>query len=570
MAIPRIGAPDQGGGFAELPRPLLPGDAARVRRIFADQAAGRIAEAAALTAQLGSNLLLGSILADRYLGAYHHSTAAELAAWLDRFATQPEAPAIRALLLHRLPPGRPLPASMRRALTRPLPACLPAEHTAAAAPVEPPGDPALLNRPHTPLQRLVAARLKAGHFDAALHLIARARGLRPAVASDLRAEVARALFVANRDAAALRVAAAAWREAGRSGATAAYVAGLASWRLGQLRDAASFFSAAAQAPDAAASLRAAGAYWAGRTTRRRGFPNAADAWFRRAAAEGQTFYGLIARRTLGWSVGALFANATLSQADLDALAALPAGNLAFALLQVGQTARAAAALRCLYPQVADDPPLRQAVMMVAARAGLHDLAMTIAARIQASQGIPPQNLRFPVPRLHPEGGFRIDPALVYGVTRAESNFDAHAVSAAGARGLMQITPVTARAVTGNRNLTDASLHDPGFNLEVGQRVVRVLAARGPIDGDLIGLLASYNAGFGSFMSWRSDVRDHGDPLMFIEAIPIRETRIFVERALAYTWLYAARLGLGSPSLDEIAGGVFPHLTEAAPLLVSLH
>ncbi|MGH7043034.1 MAG: lytic transglycosylase domain-containing protein, partial [Acetobacteraceae bacterium] len=357
---------------------------------------------------------------------------------------------------------------------------------------------------------------------------------------------------------------------GRAG-PAAYMAGLASWRLGQLADAGFFFAAAARAADTSASLRAAGAFWAGRVALRAEHPAAATAWFRRAARAGQTFYGLIARRTLGWNVTALFANATLSEADLDALAAMPQGRLAFALLQVGQTTRAEAALRCLWPEIAHDLPLRQALMLVAAREGLRDLAGQIAARIQQAQGIPPQNLRFPLPALHPEGGFRIDPALVYGVTRAESNFNPKAVSSAGARGLMQITPLTARAVTGNRRLTEASLHDPGFNLEVGQRLVRSLALRTPIDGDLIGLLASYNAGLGSYLSWRGEVRDGGDPLLFIEAIPINQTRIFVERALAYTWLYGARLGLASPSLDAIADGVFPQFSPATtPLLVSLH
>ena len=575
MAIPRIGAPGQGGGFAALPRPLSPGEAARVRRIFADQDAGRMSAAAALTERLGSDLLLGSILADRYLGRFHHSTVPELTAWLARFDTEPDAPAIRALLLRRLPAGRPVPDSVRAVLRAPLPPAglAPERASDMATSAAAAGDPAPSSRPGDPeLEREVASRVKAGRYDTALRLIARTRGLRPAAAAALRAQVAHGLFVANRDAAALRVAAAARRQAGSADGPPAYVAGLASWRLGQMRDAAFFFAAAARASDEAPSLRAAGAFWAGRAVLARGYPAAADAWFRRAAEEGQTFYGLIARRTLGWNVAALFAHATLSEADLDALANLPQGRLAFALLQVGQTARAEAALRSLWPAVAHDPPLRQALMLVAARAGLRDLAGQIAGRIQQARGIPPQDLHFSLPALHPEGGFRIDPALVYGVTRAESNFDPHAVSSAGARGLMQITPRTARAVTGDRHLTDASLHDPGFNLEVGQRLVRSLAERTPIDGDLIGLLASYNAGLGSYLSWRHDVRDDGDPLLFIEAIPIRQTRIFVERALAYTWLYAARLGLASPSLDAIADGTFPRFSAAAPapLLVSLH
>ena len=576
MAIPRIGAAEGGsgspasGGYAAFPRPLSPSDAARIRRIFADQAAGRMTAAAALTGALEHKLLLGTILADRYLGPYHRSTPTELTAWLATYPGQPDAPAIQALLARRLPRGMARPA----VLDASPPACLAPARLTDPVPAE--IDPGATSVPRNPLlDREIAARLERGAFDAAENLLTHTPGLTPAYAALLRAEVARALFAANRDGEALRVAAAARRAAApnHDPGPPAYIAGLASWRLGQMRDAAYFFAAAARAPGAADSLRAAGAYWAARVARRRGQTAQAGRWLRRAAAEKQTFYGLIARRRLGWSIGLMFAHATLSEADLAALDAIPRGRRAFALLQVGQTARAEQELRCLWPAVENDPALRQAVLLVAARAGLSQLATQLAGLIQTAQGIPAEDLSFPVPPLHPLGGFRVDPSLVYGVTRAESNFDPSAVSPAGARGLMQITRATARSLTGNQDLRGASLHDPGFNLELGQRLVRYLASRPAIDGDLIGMLASYNAGFGSYLSWHDKVRDEGDPLLFLEAIPIRETRLFVQRALAYTWLYAARLGLPAPSLGEIADGQFPRYAPqpaGATVLVSLH
>ena len=60
-----------------------------------------------------------------------------------------------------------------------------------------------------------------------------------------------------------------------------------------------------------------------------------------------------------------------------------------------------------------------------------------------------------LPQLQPAHGFHVDPALVYALTRLESNFNANAVSPAGARGLMQIMPVTARYVTGDPSLSAA-------------------------------------------------------------------------------------------------------------------
>ena len=573
MVLPRVAGPGvfpgSGGGYAALPQPVSPADSALARRIFADQATGRLADAARLTAQLHDRTLLGPILADRYLGRFHHSTIAELTAWLTRYGSQADAPAIRALLLKRLPAGGLVPPGLHAALAMPPPLLLSAAVTRRVATLTT-TDPAADN-PDAPLWLRGLVLIDGGRGEVALaeRRIVAARMLRPQAASVLRATLARALFAANHDAQALRVANAAMRLAGpRFAGPPAFVAGLAAWRMGRIDLASARFAAAARAAGAGASLRAAGAYWAGRAAQRQGDLAASARWFRRAARDGQSFYGLIARNALGWNPGAR--HAVLAPADLDALVTLPAGRLVFALLQVGQTTRAAAALRALWPQLGADPQLRQAAMLIAARAGLRDVAAEMRVHLLADRGVAPQSLRFPMPVLHPLGGFRIDPALVYGVTRAESNFDAGAVSSAGARGLMQITPGTARAVTGNPHLTEASLRSPGFNLEVGQRLVRDLALRQSKPGDLIGMLASYNAGLGNVRSWQGQVRSGGDPLLFIEAIPVRQTRIFVERALAYTWLYAARLDEPAPSLDALAEGRFPSLTGPGPLLVDLH
>ena len=165
---------------------------------------------------------------------------------------------------------------------------------------------------------------------------------------------------------------------------------------------------------------------------------------------------------------------------------------------------------------------------------------------------------------------------MYALTRLESNFNTAAVSPVGARGLMQIMPMTAQYIAGDASLGGFRLHEPALNLELGQRYVAYLAAQEGIRGDLIRILASYNSGPGSFARWAASVRDGGDPLLFIEAIPIPETRGYVQHALAYTWIYAARLGLPAPSLPELAAGSFPRLSisdesfAAKPVSVALH
>ncbi len=556
LVVPRGAAPGSPAELA-LPTPLSPSDAALARRVFAAQAAGQMVAAEREAAALSTPLLNGPILADRALRRARRAEPAALRAWLAAYGDQPDAPIIRALLRRRLPKDAALPPDRA-------PARLAPERTAGTGAEDaPPADsgPA----PDPTLARAVLDRVQGQEYGTALGLINAAEDLPPEVAAQLRTELARALFTHGWDSPALEVATAAWRQVpaeARPGCTA-LVAGLAAWRLGRLASALDWFSRAAHAPVAPASVRAAGAFWAARAALRLHDPVGYQTWLRRAAVERRTFHGLIARHILGWGTGLILGREILSQADVDALASMPRGLRAFALLQVGQRGRAEAELRALWPEVADSAPLRRALLLATAGAHLTDLAAQLAGLVQTADAVPNDALLFPVHRLAPTGGFVVDPALVYGVARTESNFDAAAVSSAGAHGLMQIRPITARAVSGNLRLKAAALHDPGINLELGQRVLLTLAGLPSVHDDLIRLLASYNAGPSSVAGWAPGLRDDGDPMLFIEAIPLPETRRFVQRALANTWIYAARLGLPAPSLDDMAAGRWPQVAPTA-------
>jgi soluble lytic murein transglycosylase-like protein len=309
-------------------------------------------------------------------------------------------------------------------------------------------------------------------------------------------------------------------------------------------------------------LHAAAAYWASRVYQREHDGARALLWMQRAASDGRTFYGLLARRTLGLGLSrADGGREMLAEADLDAVAATPEGLRAFALIQIGQTARADAELRLLWPAAKGNPALGRAIMLVAEKANLAELAAQLADMVQAADGRPRDTTRFPIPRLRPAGGFIVDPALVYALARTESNFDATMVSSAGARGLMQIMPATARFISGDEETGQRlQLHDPAVNLDVGQRYVAHLATLDVVGGDMIRLLASYNAGPGNFGRWSQNIRDNGDPLLFIEAVPIDETRAFIPRVLTYNWIYAARMRRPDSSLTELADGSWPRFS----------
>jgi soluble lytic murein transglycosylase len=557
MAVPRVALPN-GNAAVALPQPLNPSDAVLVRRAFTLQDRGDIPGADRAIAELQSDLLLGHLLAARNLGRFHRASAAELTDWLGRYANEPDAPAMRALLLRRLPRGAAVPLLPVIAA---VPPPRPVDPPASTDVTDTVGEQAPLPR-QPALERSLAIRMARGGAQSALRQIDTGTGLPPAYASLLRGEIVRALFTRNEDADALHIArqALATTPPDHDVGLAAYVGGLAAWRLDQLTEARQLFASAADAPNASAQRRAAAAFWCARAADRLHDPADAARWLRRAAEQRTTLHGLIARRLLGLPTGIVPSNTLVSQADVDAIAATDGGWRAFALLQVGQPERAADELRGLWPMVRDDPVLRRALLLVAAGVGLSDCAAQLAAWSEAIDPGAGNQLQFTVPQLHPAGGFLVDPALVYGLTRVESNFDSGAVSAAGARGLMQLMPVTAQYVGSNVMLADESLHDPGLNLELGQRYVLLLAAQDAIDGNLLRLLASYNAGLGGYLHWADSMRDDGDPLLFIEAIPTDETRRFVERVLTYTWIYAARLHVPAPSLDDMAGGRFPRFT----------
>lgn len=549
MSVPR---PALGGGVPGLPQVLAPSDAARLRRVFDLQAKGEFATAAREADRLDDRRLMGHVLADLYLRPAAEATPAQLQAWLAQYADHPDAVAIHELLLKRLPAEAAAPPPP------PEPKPLPPE--ADLAPEEQdPAAPALTRSPS--LDRQVRDKARAGDLAGGITLIQRARPS-PAYAARLKTELAQGLLQAGHDDAAFRAAAEVARGTDNR-AQAAFVAGLAAWGLERYDQALPFFERAARAESTPAQ-RAAAAFWTARAAVRSHRPQLYVSWMLQAAQEPRTFYGLVARRALGLPSGFAWEQDLAGEAEAAAVAEVAGGWRALALLQLGQPGRAEAELRQLWGQARSNPGLTQAMLVVANQAGLSGLAAQLAAASQSADGRPRDFARFPVPQLIPQGGFRVDPSLLYALALQESNFDARSVSPAGARGLMQLMPATASYIANDPSLRGPNaerLHDPAFSLELGQRYIHMLARSEAVEGNLVRLLAAYNAGIGNLQKWLPVSQHREDPFLFIESIPIDETRQFVQRVMAYSWIYASRLNLRAPSLDQLASGSFPRFAQ---------
>lgn len=182
-----------------------------------------------------------------------------------------------------------------------------------------------------------------------------------------------------------------------------------------------------------------------------------------------------------------------------------------------------------------------------------------------NNGAIPKSLRtdaplYPIPDWQPQGGFKLDRALIFAFMRQESLFDAQAQSWAGARGVMQLMPATASFIGRDRSLSrvnKSKLFEPEFNMALGQKYLRHLMGTKRIQDNLFLVMAAYNGGPGNLNKWLRNSKHGDDWLLFIETIPAKETRIYIERVMANYWIYRQRLNQPTPSLQAVASGNDP-------------
>lgn len=492
----------------DLPVVLTANDVRLYREIFQAQQDGEWAAVDRKIRALRDKSLVGHVLAQRYLHKSYRSSYKELAAWLEHYADMPEAIRIHRIALQRMPKG-------------------------AKPPVKP-----------------VGGYLSGSGLETS--------GVGDETGSPQhRAQVDRAIvaFTGGDDQKALAIAADIARGGDVPGAN--WTAGLAAWRLGKFDQARQHFEALAHSKSASGWSIAGGAYWAARAHLKLRRPQDYTIWLARAAAQPRTFYGLLARSQLGVEVPLNWDLPELTRADINALMAHPGGKRAMALIQIGDSYLAERELRRLYLKVEGE--LGPAILALAARANMPALAMRLGGKLLRGQGLRYDAALYPAPSWLPEGGFSIDPALLFAIIRQESAFDQRARSQRGASGLMQIMPRTAAAIADDDEFdgTRERLLDPGLNLALGQRLIRLLLDSDQIQGNLIMMAAAYNAGQGNLNKWDRRGAAKSDPLLYIESLPSRETRAFIERVLTNYWIYRQRMGLPTPSLDAIAQGGWP-------------
>jgi len=377
-------------------------------------------------------------------------------------------------------------------------------------------------------------------------------GLTPEGLTEVRQRVAWAYYIENDDSNASRMAAKALeaRSGGDWTVQAHWTAGLAAWRQNDCTAAApSFANVAALAGNA--DMRAAGAYWAARAYMVCGQPEKVENLLKVAARSDETFYGLLSRETLGLPLGGAAAGAHFGDAEWQQLSASPNARAAIVFAAIGQSGKADEALR--YQAKLGGAAQYDALLRLAGSLNLPATQLWLAHNGPAGKQ-PESFARFPAPDWKPDGGWRVDPALVFAHTLQESGFRADAVSSAGARGLMQVLPGTGS----DMGLTSAAqLFVPSTNMEYGQRYLETLRDMGATGGLLPKVMAAYNAGPLPVQRWNVQVKDNGDPLLFMESLPYYETRAYVNIVMRNYWMYQIQAKGKADCLTGMAQGLWP-------------
>ncbi len=379
--------------------------------------------------------------------------------------------------------------------------------------------------------------------------------LSDAARAEWRQKVAWSFYIENDDASAYAVGQLSGQANGPWAAEGWWTAGLAAWRLGDCTGAGDAFAKTAERADNP-ELMAAARYWQARAAIRCRQPEKAAGLLRLAAGRDETLYGMLAIEQLGQKVPETHAEADFTQDDWQKLREVPAVRAAVGLSQIGQDGRADEMLR--FQARTGSAVQYQSLSRLARDLGMPATQLWMGYNAPYGGQTEPAT-RFPTPKWVPVGGWQVDPALVYAHALQESVFRTSVVSPAGARGLMQIMPATARqtGIALGYSGSPSDLNKPEVNLAFGQQVMRALKDDPGTQGLMPKIMAAYNAGTVPIRRWNTEIRDQGDPLLWMESVPYWETRGYVNIVTRNYWMYERQAGGPSESRMALAQGMWP-------------
>jgi soluble lytic murein transglycosylase len=310
-------------------------------------------------------------------------------------------------------------------------------------------------------------------------------------------------------------------------------------RIGRPAEAARMFELYASAARSQ-QTQSKGLYWAARAAHKAGDSARSAALLERAAAAPDQFYGQLALERLGRSISPPPASPVAPTPEQRAVFMRRSlVQVARALGQAGQWSDQSQFIRAIAQQVETDHD-RQLAAEFGRQIGRPDLGVWVAREARQKGAAFYARDTFPEVQISPV--FARYWTLAHAITRQESSFDRTAISSAGARGMMQLMPGTARETAGKLGMAydfGRLTADPSYNMLLGTSYFSTLIEQW--GGNAALAVASYNAGAGNVRKW---VAQNGDPRLpgvdiveWIEEIPYFETRNYVQRVLENAVVY---------------------------------
>jgi soluble lytic murein transglycosylase len=298
-------------------------------------------------------------------------------------------------------------------------------------------------------------------------------------------------------------------------------------------------------------------YWCGRAADALGQVSVAADHYRAAGRFATTFYGQLALMSLGSVELPIAPPPTIDEKTERRFLSRELVQVAGRLTSIGRNDEAGIFYRYLAETLTDPAEIALLARMVE-REDNYALALQVGkVAIGRQAGV--DAIAFPIAAVPTLDRSDVEVPAVYAVARQESAFQVAASSPAGAKGLLQLMPATAREVAGRLGMpfsADRLSRDPTYNTTLGAAFLGSLVAH--FNGSYAMSFAAYNAGEGRVQEWAKtygDPRGHEvDVIDWIERIPYDETRNYVQRTLENLQVYRARMGLPALRLaDDLTG-----------------
>ncbi len=556
----------ENSSFAKLPTVIYDSDVKNYKKIFELQEKGRWKDADKVIKDIKNDTLMGYVLYQRYMSPYYKTPFNEVKEWLNKYSDYPNAIDIYNLGLKK---------GAKKELKRPLREAWRTQYfnddyknsyqmiqnSYKKLPKKNKDEVAYMIK-------IFNRRLKQGYTKNARQILENPHAVKFFARKDylrMEAYLAFTYFLNGEDDMAILWAREPAEEINFY--LANWTLGLVYWRQGDYVKSRDYFKNIAFTKQIPAENLSAGAYWAWRANERIENDDDKDdgeLFLETASNYPKTFYGILANKKLNKKLEINWEEPTLTLQNAREIISWQGGVRALALLQMDMKEEAGKELKFLIHTASDDfsNELINAVLAISETANMPQLSMNIANyKKEYADYTTFASCTYPTIDIELKDGWQVDKALVNALIRQESRFNPKAKSAVGARGLMQIMPATASFITRDLSLRKkrkSKLYEEELNLKIGQMYIEHLLAFTNINGNLFKFLLAYNAGPGNLKRQEERIiNPNNDPLFFIEAINLKESRIYIERVMANFWIYRNKLNQESESLEAVVNDEWP-------------